>query len=63
MTTRDDPHRSIDMLDDKVAGAAHASTQAPTPTNPVRLPQWGEAYLLFDGQYHSLDDLLAQPGE
>ena len=21
-------------------------------------PQWGEAYLLFDGQYLSLDDLL-----
>ena len=31
---------------------------APVQTDAEPEPQWGEAYLLFDGGYLSLDDLL-----
>jgi hypothetical protein len=36
---------------------APTAPRAPGP-DPAPCPQWGEAYLLFDGEYRSLDDLL-----
>jgi hypothetical protein len=36
---------------------------ADRPEEVERGPQWGEAYLLFDGHFLSLDDLLRAPGD
>jgi hypothetical protein len=35
-----------------------AAESAALPDAGRREPQWGEAYLLYDGHYVSLDDLL-----
>ncbi|HEY7066280.1 MAG TPA: hypothetical protein VII06_32710 [Chloroflexota bacterium] len=60
MTTDDHYDRHPDTLD---GPAARAPGEAQAPGASTRSPQWGEAYLLFDGQYRSLDDLLGQTGE
>ena len=51
MTLRDDLHRLVDTLDDAAAEAALVALRGLLAGGPARSPQWGEAYLLFDGQY------------
>ncbi len=56
MTTRDDLHRLVDALDEPAVPVALARLRD-LLEGQRPAPQWGEAYLLFDGEYASLDDL------
>ncbi|HLH24876.1 MAG TPA: hypothetical protein VK066_20335 [Chloroflexota bacterium] len=40
------------------APVPEATGRPAAPPLATPAPQWGEAYLLFDGDYRSLDDLL-----